>query len=165
MSLSDIQCRKSASLDFMFSSRYSISRRTFLRSASFSIAGAASSTFWLPSLSADSLRSEPLAEFGYGDVVLRSELHERQLRENHRVLMGLSEDSLLKPIRQMAGQPAPGAELGGWYVYDPNYDISTFGAGFAPGATFGQWVSALARMYAITASKETRDKALRLNRL
>ena len=79
--------------------------------------------------------------------------------------MGLSEDSLLKPIRQMAGQPAPGAELGGWYVYDPNYDISTFGAGFAPGATFGQWVSALARMYAITGSKETREKVLRLNRL
>ena len=79
--------------------------------------------------------------------------------------MELSEDSLLKPMRQMAGQPAPGAELGGWYLYDPNYDISTFGAGFAPGATFGQWVSALARMYAITGSKETRDRVLRLNRL
>src|SRR6266481_5488173 len=121
----------------MFSSRYSISRRTFLRSASFSIAGAASSTLWLPSLSADSIRSEPLAEFGYGDVVLRSELHERQLLENHAVLMGLSEDSLLKPMRQMAGQPAPGAELGGWYLYDPNYDISTFGAGFAPEPLLG----------------------------
>jgi len=149
----------------MFSSRYSISRRTFLRSASFSIAGAASSALWLPSLAADSPRFEPLAEFGYNDVVLRSELHERQLSENHAVLMGLSDDSLLKPLRRMAGQPAPGAELGGWYLYDPNYDISTFGAGFAPGATFGQWVSALARMYAITGSKETRDKVLRLNRL
>ena len=149
----------------MFRSRYSISRRTFLRSASFSIAGAASSAVWLPSLSADSPRPEPLGEFAYNDVVLRSELHERQLRENHAVLMGLSDDSLLKPLRRMVGQPAPGAELGGWYLYDPNYDISTFGAGFAPGATFGQWVSALARMYAITGSKETRDKVLRLNRL
>lgn len=149
----------------MFSSRYSMSRRIFLKSASFSIAGAASSSLWLPSLFADLRRPEPLGEFGYGDVVLRSDLHERQLMESHAVLMGLSEDSLLKPMRQMAGQPAPGAELGGWYLYDPNYDISTFGAGFAPGATFGQWVSALARMYAITGSKETRDKVLRLNRL
>jgi DUF1680 family protein len=149
----------------MFSSRYSISRRAFLRSASFSIAGAASSAAWLPSLLAESPRHEPLGEFGYSDVDLRSELHERQLRETNTVLMGLSDDSLLKPLRRMAGQPAPGAELGGWYLYDPNYDISTFGAGFAPGATFGQWVSALARMYAITGSKETRDKVLRLNRL
>src|SRR5882724_6215001 len=112
----------------MFSSRYSISRRTFLRSASFSIA-ATSSALWLPSLSAGSPPPEPLGEFGYGDVDLRSELHERQLHENHAVLMGLSEDSLLKPLRRMAGLSAPGAELGGWYLYDPNYDISTFGAG------------------------------------
>lgn len=79
--------------------------------------------------------------------------------------MGLSEDSLLKPFREMAGQPAPGADLGGWYVYEPNYDYHTFDAGFAPGATFGQWVSALARGYAITRSPEVRDKVLRLNRL
>ena len=37
--------------------------------------------------------------------------------------------------------------------------------GFAPGCTFGQWVSALARTYAITGEDATRDKVLRLNRL
>src|SRR6202035_3799297 len=37
--------------------------------------------------------------------------------------------------------------------------------GFAPSCTFGQWVSALARMYAITRDQPTRDKVLRLNRL
>jgi DUF1680 family protein len=37
--------------------------------------------------------------------------------------------------------------------------------GFTPGATFGQWVSALARSYAIDGSPGTRDKVLRLNRL
>ena len=36
---------------------------------------------------------------------------------------------------------------------------------FAPGCTFGQWVSALARSYAINRSPETREKVLRLNRL
>jgi len=30
--------------------------------------------------------------------------------------MSLSDDRLLKPLRQMAGQPAPGEELGGWYL-------------------------------------------------
>ena len=79
--------------------------------------------------------------------------------------MELSEDSLLKPLRQMIGQPAPGADLGGWYHYDANYDRDTVDNGFAPAATFGQWVSALARSYAITGSSATRDKVLRLNRL
>ena len=65
----------------------------------------------------------------------------------------------------MIGKPAPGEDLGGWYRYDPNYDWHTFDAGFAPSATFGQWVSALARGYAITGSPEVREKVLRLNRL
>jgi hypothetical protein len=36
--------------------------------------------------------------------------------------MELSADSLLKPLRRMSGQRAPGDELGGWYLYDPNAD-------------------------------------------
>ena len=64
----------------------------------------------------------------------------------------------------MIGKPAPGEDLGGWYRYDPNYDWHTFDAGFAPTATFGQWVSALARTYAITGSQAAREKVLRLNR-
>jgi DUF1680 family protein len=107
----------------------------------------------------------PLAEFGYGDVTISSAPHEAQLRNTHEVLMSLSEDSLLRPLRQMAGQPAPGADLGGWYNYDADFDWHRDDAGFAPGATFGQWISALARYYAITGSEETRAKVLRLNRL
>jgi len=107
----------------------------------------------------------PLEEFGYGDVSLDSAIHEQQLRETHTVLMGLSDDSLLKPFRAMIGKPAPGEDLGGWYRYDPSYDWHTFDAGFAPAATFGQWVSALARAYAITGSQAAREKVLRLNRL
>jgi hypothetical protein len=107
----------------------------------------------------------PLEEFSYGDVALHSAQHEQQLQQTHAVLMELSEDSLLKPFRQMVGQPAPGEDLGGWYRYDPNYDWHTFDAGFAPSATFGQWVSALARVHAITGSQAARAKVLRLNRL
>lgn len=142
-----------------------ISRRRFVQSTSLAAVSFARPPLWLPSLTAASRSAAPLAQFNYGDVTLASDLYEKQFRETQAVLMSLSEDSLLKPLRQMAGQPAPGAELGGWYLYDPNYDYHTFDAGFAPGATFGQWVSALARGYAITKSPEVRDKVLRLNRL
>lgn len=135
-----------------------------MRSASVATAGALLRRLELPAVSAVS-GELPLQEFEYADVTLHSELHEKQLHETHDVLMGLSDDSLLKPFRQMAGQAAPGEDLGGWYHYDPYYDPDTVVDGFTPGATFGQWVSALARAYAITGSTETRDKVLRLNRL
>ena len=96
---------------------------------------------------------------------LDSSLHEEQFRQTQAVLMDLSDDALLMPFRAMVGQPAPGEDLGGWYRYDPNYDWHPFDAGFAPSATFGQWVSALARGYAITGSQAVREKVLRLNRL
>ena len=118
---------------------------------------------WL--FASDSAASSPLEEFGYGDVTLDSLLHEQQLQQTHAVLMGLSDDALLKPFRMMVGQAAPGEDIGGWYRYDPNYDWHTFDAGFAPSGTFGQWVSALARVHAITGSQPAREKVLRLNRL
>ncbi len=88
----------------------------------------------------------------------KSQLHasplQRQARESHRLLMGLDEDSLLRPFRIRAGQAASGRDLGGWY--------DTYA--FAPGATFGQWVSALSRHFAITGDVATRDKVRRLVR-
>ena len=147
-------------------SRRKLSRRKFMQhSASLAAAGAMTHRLGLSTALLASGAPPPLEQFGYADVTLSSEPHETQLHESHAVLMGLSDDSLLKPFRQMAGQPAPGEDLGGWYHYDPNYDPDHAGVGFAPGATFGQWVSALARGYAITGSAATRDKVLRLNRL
>jgi uncharacterized protein len=142
-----------------------ISRRTFVQSTSLATAGAVTSHLRFPAAVETPPGLPPLNEFGYGDVSLASALHEKQLHETHAVLMELSEDSLLKPFRQMAGQPAPGADLGGWYHYDPDYDSNSVDIGFAPSATFGQWVSALARTYAITGNPATRDKVLKLNRL
>ena len=111
-------------------------------------------------------RPSLLSEFGYGDVSISSDLHESQLMNTHSVLMGLSDDSLLKPLRQMSGLEAPGEDLGGWYHYNPDYVNSRDGDnGFAPACTFGQWVSALARVYAITGDQATREKVLRLNKL
>lgn len=59
---------------------------------------------------------------------------------------------MLRPFRVRAGHAAPGLDLGGWYDADA----------FAPGATFGQWVSALSRYYAMTGDELTRDKVHRL---
>jgi len=106
-----------------------------------------------------------LSEYGYGDVSLESPLHQSQLRNTHEVLMSLSEDSLLKPFRQLAGRPAPGADLGGWYDYRSDFDWRHGDGGFAPGATFGQWVSSLARYHAMTGAPDVRAKVLRLNQL
>jgi hypothetical protein len=79
--------------------------------------------------------------------------------------MAMNEDSMLKPLRQMSGLPAPGEDLGGWYHYNPDYVWGKDRDGFAPGCTFGQWVSALARMYAIRKDPAIRQKVLRLNNL
>jgi len=135
-----------------------------MQSASLMTAGIAIPSRWLPGTLA-ALATQPLEQFDYGDVVLTSEPHEKQLEQTHSVLMGLSDDSLLKPFRQMSGQPAPGDDLGGWYHYNPDYKWGEDEDGFAPSCTFGQWVSALARMYAIRRDQPTRDKVLRLNRL
>ena len=101
-----------------------VTRRKFLGSTALSVAGAAMIPLAsnLKISAATTPMSAPLEEFDYGQVSVTSELHEAQLQHCVSVLMGLNEDSLLKPMRQMAGLPAPGADLGGWYIYDPNYD-------------------------------------------
>lgn len=143
-----------------------ITRRWFLQQASLTAAVAPGVLCGDIGRDAELPRDAVLAEFGYNDVLMASDLHESQFMNTHAVLMALSDDSLLKPLRQLSGMPAPGEDLGGWYHYDPAYDYrKNFDAGFAPGCTFGQWVSALARAYAITGDQATREKVLRLNRL
>jgi uncharacterized protein len=140
-----------------------LSRREFAKLAA--AAGALAAGYSpLLAAAAGGAAARPLAQFGYGDVTVDSTLHQAQLQNTHEVLMNLSEDSLLKPFRQMAGQSAPGEDLGGWYNYNADFNWHTDDSGFAPGATFGQWVSALARYYAISGSQPARAKVLRLNR-
>jgi uncharacterized protein len=144
-----------------------VTRRGFLQASTIGAAALAGSGLWSAAAwDAEISREAPLAEFSYGDALLSSDPHLSQLINTQEVLMALGEDSLLKPFRQMSGMAAPGEELGGWYHYDPEYDYRrNFDNGFAPGCNFGQWVSALARAYAITGDEATRQKVLRLNRL
>ena len=140
----------------------SVSRRSFIESVVLSLAGAAFPRRLRASATAPS-NMPVLEEFAYGDVDLVSRLHEEQLDHHLELLMSLNEDSLMKPFRQMIGKPAPGEDLGGWYGYNPT-DDGIDGA-YAPSCTYGQWVSALARMYAIRQKPEIRQKVVRLNRL
>ncbi|HEY4050697.1 MAG TPA: beta-L-arabinofuranosidase domain-containing protein [Acidobacteriaceae bacterium] len=107
--------------------------------------------------------AELLQEFGYGQVSLASTPQRSQFEQTQAVLLALDEDSLLKPFRKRSGLFAPGPDLGGWYDEFAGYDyIHSIDHGFAPGATFGQWISALTRGYAATGSPEALAKVDRL---
>jgi len=105
----------------------------------------------------------PLKEFGYGEVELLDGPLREQFDRNHAFYRGLEEDGLLKPFRQRAGLPAPGEEMGGWYSWAPLDALNRPGDnGFAPGHSFGQYLSGLSRAYAATRDKQTREKVHRL---
>ncbi len=106
--------------------------------------------------------ARPLDEFGYGDVNLAPGPAQTQFEQTQSVLMKLNEDSLLKPWRLRAGLPAPGPDLGGWYDEKPLSKTESGGGGFAPAHCFGQWISALARGYAVTHDPATRARLERL---
>ncbi len=85
-----------------------------------------------------------------------------QFRTHHTTLLTMSEDALLKPFRIAAGLPAPGEDLGGWYNASSSFNPPQDMHGFIPGHSFGQYLSSLARAYAVTGNEETRQKVLRL---
>jgi DUF1680 family protein len=98
--------------------------------------------------------TEPLTQLGYHQLRLARGPLLSQAQQNHALLLNMDEDALLRPFRIRAGMPAPGHDMGGWYDTDA----------FAPGATFGQWISALSRYYAITGDAPTQAKVHRLVR-
>ena len=105
-----------------------------------------------------------LSLFGYSQVQLLDGPFRRQFDQNHDVFLHLDEDAMLKPFRQRAGMPAPGPDMGGWYDNAADFTPMENFHGFIAGHTFGQYVSGLARAYAITGSKPTQEKVHRLVR-
>ena len=107
-------------------------------------------------------RRTKLEQFNYADVQLLDGPMLEQFRQNHTLFLNLNEDSMLKPFRQLAGQPAPGEDMGGWYSPSPDFNPPKNMTGYVPGHTFGQYMSGLARAYAATGDDATKAKIHRL---
>ena len=142
-----------------------VSRRTFLKTATATTAAtyaARTLPAWATAEKSLVAINTPLTTFAYSDVELFDGPMKQQFDENHARFLGLDDDRLLKVFRQVAGLPAPGEDMGGWY------DLTGFSLerndfhGFIAGHTFGQYVSALARAYAVSGSEPTRAKINRL---
>jgi DUF1680 family protein len=142
-----------------------LDRRTFLKSTA-AAAAAMYAARAFPA-SASTTRGNiaiqtPLTVFPYRDVRLLDGPMKRQFEENHALFANLDDDRLLKVFRQVAGLPAPGEDMGGWY------DLTGFSLshndfhGFIAGHSFGQYVSGLSRAYAVTGTEATRAKVNRL---
>jgi DUF1680 family protein len=142
------------------------SRRRFLTSAAASTAG----LFAMRSLPAWARRSvttaasPPLSVFGYSAVQLLDGPFRQQFDQNHQLFVNLNEDALLKPFRQRQGLPAPGPDMGGWYDNGDDFNEKDNFHAFIAGHSFGQYLSGLARAYAVTGSKPTQEKVYRLVR-
>jgi DUF1680 family protein len=99
-----------------------------------------------------------LQQFDYGDVQLLEGPMREQFERNHALFLALSDDALLKPFRQRAGLAAPGEDMGGWYSFSKDFDPPHNMTGYIPGHSFGQYLSGLARAYAVTGDAATRQK-------
>jgi DUF1680 family protein len=142
------------------------SRRQFLSTAAVSTAGllaARSLPAWARAAAAEA-SATPLAVFGYSKVQLLDGPLRTQFDQNHKLFLNLNEDGMLKPFRQREGLAAPGPDMGGWYDNGDDFDPDTNFHAFIAGHTFGQYLSGLARAYAVTGSKPTQEKVHRLVR-
>ena len=94
--------------------------------------------------------SGPLRELGYsGAVELTGGPLADRLANAAETYGGLSMDSILKGFRQRAGLASPGAGLGGWSRETTE-------------ATFGQWVSGLARLSKVLGDRDLAARAVDL---
>ncbi len=123
-------------------------RREFLKSSAAFAAGAAV----LKSGSLSAMKGEAassgatrLSQFEYAEVQLLDGPMLEQFHQNVALFLHLNNDSLLKPFRQLAGQPAPGEDMGGWYSPSSEFDPPKNMTGYIPGHSFGQYLSGLAR--------------------
>jgi uncharacterized protein len=135
-------------------------RRRFLTQSAAALAAASLRPAHL--LASETTPTAPLRQFDYGQIQLLDGPLLEQFQQNHALYLHLDDDSLLKPFRQLTGQPAPGEDMGGWYSPSADFDPPKNMTGYIPGHTFGQYLSGLARAYAITKDPATQQKVNRL---
>jgi DUF1680 family protein len=133
-----------------------LTRRTLLRSTT--ALAATHFTVATPLLRALQPPSTPFTTLNYSQIQLLPSPLLTQFNQNHALFLALDNDRLLKPFRQLTGQPAPGEDMGGWYSPSPDFDPPKNMTGYIPGHSFGQYLSGLARPYAATGDKATQQK-------
>ncbi|HEY1904025.1 MAG TPA: beta-L-arabinofuranosidase domain-containing protein [Terracidiphilus sp.] len=137
-------------------------RRQFLKTSAALAAGTAvmqsSPIFGITGQLGSAPASTKLAQFDYADVQLLDGPMLEQFQQNVTLFLNLPDDNLLKPFRQLAGQPAPGEDMGGWYSPSSAFDPPKNMTGYIPGHSFGQYLSGLARAYAVTGDKAVQRK-------
>ena len=137
-------------------------RRQFLKaSAAFAAGSAVLRSTTLHAFNASSiapLQATKLTQFDHADVQLLDGPMLEQFQHNVSLFLNLPDDNLLKPFRQLAGQPAPGEDMGGWYSPSSEFDPPKNMTGYIPGHSFGQYLSGLARAYAVTGDKAIQQK-------
>lgn len=111
------------------------------------------------------IKEEPsLQLLPYRQVQLEKGLLLEQFEQQIQLYQNMDDDALLKPFRQRAGMPAPGVDMGGWYDdsddfhIDPNDWSTANWHGYIPGHSFGQYLSALAKAYAISGEPRYKQK-------
>jgi DUF1680 family protein len=91
------------------------------------------------------LGKKVLEPFHYQGVTLEDGRLRWQFDQVRDDYLRIPNDDLLKGFRQRVAQPAPGADLGGWYTRDFFH-------------IFGQIISGLSRMYAATGDPACKEK-------
>jgi len=135
-----------------------IDRRTVLGGAGMFAATAA---FGLPRAGATDKRT--LIEVSrYEDVTLLDGPARAQAGRTLDALLAMDEARLLRPFRERAGLPIAEDRFGGWYDFVPEFHSKQSMVGFIPGHSFGQYVSALSRGYAVTGDARAKAKVDRL---
>ncbi|TCM07418.1 beta-L-arabinofuranosidase domain-containing protein [Sphingomonas sp. PP-CC-3G-468] len=136
-----------------------MNRRSILRTA-----GAATVSGILPGTiaRADASSAARLDELDYADVTLLDGLAKRQATQTLDALLAMDDDMLLRPFRVAARLAATPSGLGGWYDANPAFAPPVNLTGYIPGHSFGQYVSALSRAYAVTGDVRARAKVDRL---
>ncbi len=144
---------------------WDLSRRTFLKgTAAAAAVGSVGPRALAESAASGHEAPTKLSQFPYSTVELLEGRMREQLEANHEYFLALDEDSMLRPYRLKAGLPAPGEPMGGWYSWSDEFDPPNNMTGYIPGHSWGQYVSALSRAYAITGNKATQAKVFRLVR-
>ncbi len=134
-----------------------VSRRTVLKSATAAAVSAALSRKSFGALAEPV--ATPLRQLDYSAVTLLPGPMQEQFDYHRRLVLNIPDDMLLKPFRERAGQAAPGEDMGGWYSNSAFFDPRGSWEGFCPGHSFGQYVSTMARVAAITGETQYKAKA------